>query len=250
MDRARRATNLPLIPDVKKPRAVLFDFGGTILREDGFDMDAGARRVLDLARNPRGLTAKQLTELLTEMMADLLPRRETSWLELSPVSVHRLVYEPNGISFDRPHREIELEFWRASTAFSIEPDITRVLERLAVAQVPMGVLSNTMFTADTLEWQLREFDVLRFFEFVMSSADYVVRKPHPLLFRAAAAKLDCDARDIWFAGDTIEYDMLGATSVGMPSVWYNPRGLPGDDSTPTFEVRAWSAFVDVLDRYL
>ena len=102
---------------IARPQGILFDLGNTLLNEEVFDTEAGTRRVLSLAHNPQGLSTRDVCDLVAELESDLRERREATWIELSPFMVHRLVYEPHGVSFDRPFHEVELEFWRAATRF-------------------------------------------------------------------------------------------------------------------------------------
>lgn len=227
-------------------RGLLFDLGYTLLDEVRFDREAGTERVLELAHNPRGLSVADVCELVAALDADLDPRRKSSWIEVSPLSVHRLVYEPHGIRFERPFEEIEREFWRASTSFVPTPGITGLLEWLGSTGLPLGVVSNSTFTSGTLAWQLEQHGLRDHFRFVMSSGDYVVRKPHPEIFRAAATKLGTAPSDTWFVGDSLEYDMVGAQSAGQVGVWYNPNGLPCGEVRPAFEVRTWPELPEIL----
>ena len=174
---------------IARPHGILFDLGNTLLREDAFDVEAGTRHVLSFARNPRGLSAQDVCDLVTELYADLLERREASWIELTPFTVHRLIYEPHGITFERSFRDVELEFFRAATSFSLTPGIRDLLANLRSHELPLGVVSNATFSSQTLSWLVQEFGLRSFFEFVMSSADYIVRKPHPVIFLVAARKL-------------------------------------------------------------
>ncbi|MEN8182751.1 MAG: HAD family hydrolase [Myxococcota bacterium] len=226
-------------PGNAAPQGILFDLGNTLLREEHFDVEAGTARVLALARNPRGLSARDVCSLVVDLERDLRRRREESLLEISPFTVHRLVYEPHEISFDLPFQEVEREFWKAATRFSPTPEIAESLSELRKLGVRLGVVSNSTFTSATLAWQLREMRLLDFFRFVMSSADYVVRKPHPAIFQTAVRKLGTSLHETWFVGDSLAYDVVGAHAAGLTSVWYNPTASAPPADTPHHEIRSW-----------
>jgi HAD superfamily hydrolase (TIGR01509 family) len=232
---------------IERPRGLLIDMGGTLLDERGFDPEAGTARVLELAHNPRRLSAADVQALVSALDADLYPRRESVWMELSPWAVHRLVYEPNGITFERPVAEIEREFLSAARTWVPEPGVADALEDLRRRGLPLGVVSNSAFSSTGLAWELGRHGLGDLFEFVMSSADYVVRKPHPALFAAAALKLNCPARELWYVGDTLRYDVAGANAAGLGSVWYNRRGAPPRDGLePGLVVRGWRELRDLV----
>ena len=236
------------VGNLRAPKGLLLDFGGTLLTEQGFDPRAGTAHVLALARNPRGLRAEQVQELVQALTDDLHPRREAAMLELGPQLVHRLVYEPHGIVFDRPFEEIELEFFRTATQFTPEAGVNGVLEELSEAGVPMAVVSNSSFSGNALSWELARHDLLRFFAFLMSSGDYVVRKPHPVLFATAAAKLGFAASELWYVGDSLEYDVAGARAAGMTAIWYNRLRAGRDGPEPDREVHDWRELGDLVLR--
>ena len=62
-------------PKITAPRGVLFDFGGTLLREGPVNLEAGAVAVLALARDRAACTPAELAAAMTEVMNDLEPRR-------------------------------------------------------------------------------------------------------------------------------------------------------------------------------
>jgi HAD superfamily hydrolase (TIGR01549 family) len=208
---------------MRRPRGVLFDLGGTLLQLETFDVEAGTEHVLSLADNPHRVSAKTVCEQLEELEVDLRARRDASWLEMSPFTVHRLIYEPLGVSFVRPFEEIELEFWQAATRFTPTEGIEDLLTELEARALPLGVVSNSTFTSRPLAWQLEQAGLLGFFRFVMSSGDYVVRKPHPTIFLTAARKLGTEPADTWYVGDHVEFDVAGAASAGMVPILYAPQ---------------------------
>jgi putative hydrolase of the HAD superfamily len=82
----------------------------------------------------------------------------------------------------------------------------------------MAVVSNTSFTERTLRAELEKHGLADYFEFILTSSEYSVRKPNPLLFEMAAARLGVLASSIWFVGDRIDADVVGANAAGMTSV--------------------------------
>lgn len=103
-----------------RPRAILFDFGDTLLREGPVDVFAGVEAVLALATETGGTTARELADALTAVLEDLEPRRRSSQLELPTIMTWRLVYEPRGVRFDTPDADLEWAFWKAATTHGPE----------------------------------------------------------------------------------------------------------------------------------
>ena len=232
---------------MREPQAILFNIGGTLWEELEFDPHRGTEQVLALAsENPNGTTADEVLARLEAIEGDLVERRERTWLEIPPYAVHRLVYEPAGVRFAQPFEAIELVFWRAAMRVAPIEGAVQAVTDVAGRGIRLAVVSNSTFTSRTLEWQLGEIGLGGLFEFVISSGDYVVRKPHPLIFQTASRKLGLEPRDTWHVGDSLVFDVGGAASAGLQAVWFDTAGENALDDHPT--VRSWAAFTDLLAR--
>jgi FMN phosphatase YigB (HAD superfamily) len=141
-----------------------------------------------------------------------------------------------------------------------------MLEDLARRSIRRAVVSNSSFTADTIRRTLAGLGVLDRLEFVVSSADYGVRKPHPAIFEAALARLGLAAGEAWFAGDNVAYDLKGGLAAGMFTVLFRPpddepAGLDWSTCRPSLasvdlrrpgdgyaRIQRWSELAPLLDR--
>jgi putative hydrolase of the HAD superfamily len=229
------------------PRALLFDLGNTILREGDFEPRAGHRRLLELAgvdATPQLLDA--YGALAAELAEDVQPRRLDSCIEFGTARMTRVLAHHFDLRFSQGDDELELAFFRASTTMAPEPGIREALHRVRSLGVPIGVVSNTAYSGHVLRAELAHHSLLDGFDFVMASNDYGFRKPHPAIFRAAAARLGLDPRHVWFLGDSLVFDVAGARAVGMPAVWYNPHGGDAGAVRPDAELRAWDALGSLL----
>jgi putative hydrolase of the HAD superfamily len=123
-----------------------------------------------------------------------------------------------------------------------------MLDDLAHRSIRAAVISNTSFTAGTLHRTLADLGVADRLEFVISSSDYGVRKPHPAIFRTALARLGLGPDEAWFAGDSVGYDLEGGLGAGMFTVLFRSP----DDPRPGLEgysrIDRWSDLAALLDR--
>jgi len=215
-----------------KPRGFLLDMGGTILGEFAFDRVKARRHLLEIAHNPRGITMEDYRPISEEFHETVWAKRDETMIEFPVVSFWRLADERLGLTFDMSMEEMELEFWKTAVVMRPEPGIQDFLAELARAGIPVGLVSNTAFRGHVLEWELNQHGLREYFRFAMSSADYGIRKPHPAIFLTAAAKLGIEPKDIWFVGDSVRYDVIGALAAGMQPVWYNPVRRSIEDFAP------------------
>ena len=236
------------VRSIRKPAALLFDFGDTVLEMVKFDPLKGNARLLHLAKNPRNVTAAEVANAARKLSDTLRPLTESLMLELQAECFHKLLYEGLGLSFRQSALQLQREFWKHSSAYRPEPGICSLLQFLRKQNVRMGIVSNTMFPAAFLKDELRRCRLLQYFEFVVASADYGIRKPHPLIFSAALARLDLPAKLVWFAGDKLEYDIKGANDAGLFSVWYNRKNGKRTKERPALEISCWDQLTGILDQ--
>src|SRR6266850_2547786 len=179
---------------MKRPRGVLLDFGGTILREGTDDLRAGVQALL---RHPLAgrLDLERLVAELTEE-CDRVHTTNVAGFTI-PKWLRRLF--PNATASEL--EELELTLWLSVAAMHPMPGVAGALVELRRHEIRMGVVSNAVFSRATIAAELRRHGLAEFFEFVLSSADLGVRKPEPAIFRDALMKLGLPATDAWFVGD-------------------------------------------------
>jgi len=208
---------------MRKPEAVLFDLWGTLISSEGFDPGLGNAAVLKTCDNPHGVTLEQVQELGNRVMTALDTREDQSALEFSQASLLRIIGDSLDLRFRNSMEETEWDFWDAALDVRLIDGVQDVLIDLRFRGIRMGVISNSSFAGSTLEKELRRHGILRYFEFVISSADYGIRKPDPIIFEVALSRLGIGAASAWFAGDNVGYDIVGARSAGIFPVAFKPR---------------------------
>ena len=209
---------------VQRPHAMLFDLWGTLISSSGFDPARGHAAVLATAHNPRRATLANVMEVGHRVVNALESREDLAALEFTQAALLRIIADSLGMSYPRGLEEAEWVFWRAAMQVDLIDGVRDLLAFLATRAMPMGVVSNSSFRSATLVRELERQAVLPYFAFVISSADYGVRKPDPIIFEVALRRLGLPADKVWFAGDNVSYDIEGASGAGIFPVAFNPRG--------------------------
>ena len=168
-------------------------------------------------------------------------------IEQDIITFYRLLFDTAGISLSISHEEAARKCW--NTAFGLIPEdgIYEVLDTLEMLEIKTGILSNASWSRSFLEEELEKHDLLQRFCFIISSADYGIRKPHPRIFDIAARKMGLKPEDIWFVGDKPQFDIKGAITAGMHPVWYNPRNEKPDQQYDCLEIHHWYEFVEIIN---
>ena len=225
---------------MRAPRGVLFDYGGTLVEEVGFDARAGVDLMLmHLTARPRSLGVADVLARVERVTREVSARRDAFQIEAPWPAVTRLIYDYFGVVFDQPLSELELQFWDATVTTRPMPGVREALVALAELGLPLGVVSNSSFRGAVIRHELAKHDLAGPLAVVVASADYAVRKPNPLLFETAAALLDVPPAEIWFVGDRLDTDVAGARAAGMVTVWLRPPNDPRDEAADLV-VSSWS----------
>jgi putative hydrolase of the HAD superfamily len=228
---------------LKRPKAILLDYGGTLVEELGADPRAGNELMLSRASvRPPGVTLDAVQQRATRVSHDVTSRRAQFQVETPWPSLTRLIWDYFGVEFSEPLSALELDFWKATVTTRPMPGAAQALDAFQQAGVPTGVVSNSSFGPHVIRYELDRHGLARHLSFIAVSAEYAVRKPNPLLFEAAAARIGADPSDIWFIGDSLVADVAGARTTGMTAVWLGGNGEEPPDSADLI-ARDWATIV-------
>lgn len=231
---------------MRRPEAVLFDLWGTLLNSVEFDPLKGHVAVLETCENPRAVTVQDVMDLGRRAVSSTIPREEDAALEFTQAGLLRMISDAFGLRPRLAPEESEWVFWRAAIRVGVIDGVPELLREVRSLGLPMGVVSNSSFAGVTLERELERHGIREFFRFVISSADYGVRKPDPLIFEVALRRLEMKAGQVWFAGDNVGYDIIGAHNAGIFPVAFNPRKEVPAEVGDHAVISSWSQLVPLI----
>jgi len=243
-DKARAARYIR--PSMHRPQAILFDLWGTLLNSVAFDPKKGHEAVLACCDNPRGVSLEKVMDLGRRAVTATIPREEDSALEFTQFGLLRMVEDAFELRPRLGPQESEWVFWQAAIQVDLIHGVQELLGALRDLGLPMAVISNSSFSGATLQRELDRQGIGGFFRFLISSADYGLRKPDPLIFEVALRRLGMEARQVWFAGDHVGYDIIGAHGAGIFPVAFNPRKEVPADVGEHAVLTAWSQLLPLI----
>lgn len=229
------------------PKAILFDLWGTLIESDDFSPARGNARLLALAGCDVPLETVQAWE--DGLLREVERREDESSIEFTRQSLQHILNDRFAISSPLGLAEQEWEFWSSSMRIRLVDGVPDMLADVARRSIRRAVISNSSFTGETIRRTLADLGVADRFEFVVSSADYGVRKPHRAIFEAALARLGLEPREAWFAGDTVAYDLRGALAAGMFAVLFRPPDDEPAGVEGTARIQRWSELAGLLDGF-
>lgn len=197
---------------------VLFDAYGTLVELDDFfgKLQRGfAAADLQVSDDDIAFAARH--EMKYYVANAVRAADETSFHEVRSECARVLANALQKHGCDVPDAARVLAILGDAIAFRPFPETRETLEKLNARSVPCAVLSNWDFK---LSQHLAEADLLRYFKFVISSAEVGAAKPAPQTFARALEKAreyspELRAADCLYVGDDYENDVVGARDCGM-----------------------------------
>lgn len=233
---------------VQKPKAVVFDYGGTLLNSDDFEPLRGTKELLKHANNPNNISADEVQNYANKILTDLGADEHDMLMQLDSKALTRLIYGVHGVTFDKTAEEVDCIFLDATEGTSEIEGLVELLEYFKTNNIRMGVLSNTGFCEESHRFQLRKYDLEKYFEFFIATSDYLIRKPDKRIFDVALARLDLKPEDVWYVGNKFEFDVQGAHNANIFPIWFNAEKEEPKVNIDHLDVTTYDEFRNILQR--
>jgi putative hydrolase of the HAD superfamily len=119
------------------------------------------------------------------------------------------------------------------------PFVNIVLKRIKYAHMKIGVVSD--LTADIQIRKLKKLNIAGFIDYLVTSEETLVDKPHPRPIRLLLEKMELEPKDVILVGNNPKSDIKGAENVGIRSFLFDFY-----DKYPDFEGEKIDKFPDLL----
>lgn len=229
-----------------KPKAIVFDYGDTLLKSDFFSPLDGCVELLKHAHNPNKKSGLEIQSYADSILKDLASSEGPMTIQVDSKALMRLIYEVHGISFEKSYEELDAIFLAAAERTSLMPGVVELLDYLKSQGIRLAVLSNTGFCEKSHRQALRKHGIEGYFEFFIATSDYLIRKPDKRIFDLALAKLDINHKDVWYVGNKFEYDVLGAFNAKIFPVWINEESKAPHRDIEHLSVNSYGVLLDLL----
>ena len=154
-----------------------------------------------------------------------------------------LVFKALGVDESTVHVDLNAEYLKLLPHKSHLLESAReILEHLK-GRYTMHIITNGF--AEIQAIKMNSSDIGHYFTHVITSENANAKKPDPLVFQYAMEISGTNATESLMIGDNYEADILGAKSVGLDTLYYNPKGIVVDDK-PTYSIRHWKELLAIL----
>lgn len=110
------------------------------------------------------------------------------------------------------------------------------------------VISNNAWSGEAIKERFDRLLPNNRFEFIISSCDYMIRKPDKRLFEIALMKSGLTSDKVWYCGDSYSNDVVGANNAGIFPVYYSDTNNNANADFEFLSVRDWREMIETLQN--
>ncbi len=186
--------------------AILFDFFGTLVEYSPSRVEQGYYATHELLlKEGVDISYAAFLENWVAVSEALDHRSQSTGLEYSMEQVaqhflERVSPRPRSLEFSTRLWMSSLQEW--STAIRYIPGVRELMQELT-ARFRLGIVTNTHY-ARHIHDHLRAMGISQHMAVVVTSIEHGRPKPHPSIFMSALERLDCDASEALFVGDSYD----------------------------------------------
>lgn len=201
-------------------RAVLFDWGGTVVRDDSLVLGAPSAAVANYVRKRLDyqLADDEFERAFQAVLPDYKPGVTETAPHLSRLLGAAFTWLGLGVGASDVEACARLFFQESTHGMSVYDDARALLASLRYRDYRTGVVTNAIFPASLFAPKVNELGLAGYLDTFVSSADVGLAKPNPSPFLKALADLKVEPQDALFVGDMLATDIAGARAAGMRAV--------------------------------
>lgn len=240
------------------PKMILFDYGDTLLYEPDWNSEKGNQKLLKYAtKNPHNHTIEDIKKGVELILGEHLEDIRSTGYDICGQTGNKVLYEYLGIEFSLTPLEMEIVFWNGASPGAVMPGAEQMIDYINQKKIRSAVISNLLWSSEALTERFNRLLPSNRFEFVMTSSDYLVRKPNRILFDIALQKAGLSANEVWYCGDNPQADVEGAAQAGIYPIWFDHKCLNGQSDAPAdtrsprcnhLHIHEWGEMIRLLEK--
>lgn len=204
-------------------KGIIIDMGETIVHNYDINYENALHKVYALIneKSKMEIDENNFVNYSLKILNQIFNNR--SYIEFKMIDYIRLLKDMYNINFDVSIEEVELLFCLNSCKTKFVENIETILQYFKEKKYPVILLSNTSYSKLTIKTILGK--LIQYFDDVIVSSDYPIRKPNKDIFNIGIKKIitnnKIDISDIYYIGNDYNVDVIGAYNAEINSIWFN-----------------------------
>ncbi len=156
-------------------------------------------------------------------------------IEHGYIRQHRfpMVFRALGVDESAVHADLNTEYLRLLPRKTHLLESARELLDSLSGRYTMHIITNGFAEIQALK--MASSNIAHYFTNIVTSENAKAKKPDPLVFRYALKLSDANVSESLMIGDNYEADIMGAKSIDLDTVFYNPARQPVSNP-PTYNI--------------
>ncbi len=201
-------------------RSVIFDIDDTLYNYTAADKLAKAA-LADYCTEHDLMSPSEMIVLHDEMFHKQEQRLKDTAASHNRLIRYQMMLEEKQLPLFPHALNMAKLYWKTLLDVAVcEEGIVELFKALKEAHIQIGIGTN-MTSLIQFE-KIQRFGLAPYVDFMTTSEDAGVEKPHTAFFIKCAQKSGCALSECVFIGDSLKHDILGAKSANMNAVLYRP----------------------------
>lgn len=219
---------------------ILIDLGNTIAYNKNFNFNNGLRSIYNHIIDPK-FSCDDLIKFTDNFKLYTYDIRDRFEINFQNYLLYLIKYF--NIQFDKPLEEIEYIFSCGVEELEVIDGVVDFLKYLKEKKKRIVILSNSTFSSNTLKRSLVDLGIGEYFDEVLSSGDFIIRKPYKEFFDLGLNVLGLPKEEIIYIGNDYYFDANGACSLGLNTIWLNENDKENVDN---LEIMIFKSYKEIL----
>lgn len=204
-----------------KPEMIIFDYGNTLVEEDAiFEVSTFDKIYQSIYENPQNITKDQVYKSFRDLEARVSKDYHDRNLEFRYEDVFRYLFSDLALKSRMDYETISEVYFDSYAPARPMDTAGELLDYLDENNIRYGVISNLSYSSAILKRRLaRLFE--RDFEFVLTTCEWMYKKPHGHIFNIGQKMANLPKEKIWYLGDNPLNDVKGAMDAGLIPVYFD-----------------------------
>lgn len=235
---------------MEKVRVIVFDLFETLLHDIKFDFDSGLSYLYENILS-KDTDKVEFIDYATTYWKELYDKRSEDNSELAFEDELLDFKNKYGFKVNYPLEEILFNCALEINTTELFNDTISTLEQLKLLGIPVYLLSNSIFKKNVMKKFVNQYDLEKYFVNIHFSADYKIRKPHKDIFKIVfddIKKYDTsiEMEQVYFIGDNLEADVLGAENFGFTPVFINRKNYTDINNKNFIEIKSLNELLEII----
>lgn len=223
-------------------KGILIDMGDTLIHTNNMDFRKSFNYMYDLSKTC-DCEKDYFLEYSYKVFKDIFYSRK--YLEAKLIDFIRLLIETFNLSYDISLEELEVKFAFESCNITKVNNVKEVLEHFKSKNYKIVVLSNTCFSRKAIVAMLD--DLNQYFDEVIASSEFMVRKPYEAFFELGISKFDISRDNIYYIGNDYYFDIYGSSRANLKSVWLNENNKEKNNNLKVSNYIEINDFIQLIE---